>query len=104
VAKGAEAGHVPDLAIAGVVVVRVELTFVEEPAARAERLSFWHQQCTVMTVQTKVRDGSRQGPLYSPHAGQRSRPRGRPSGPAPARRPTSSAHRLAAAHGGVAEN
>src|SRR5229473_4743400 len=34
VAEGAEAGHVPDLAIAGVVVVRVELTFVEEPAAR----------------------------------------------------------------------
>src|SRR5260370_41287924 len=34
VAEGAEAGHGPDLAIAGAVVVRVELAFVEEPAAR----------------------------------------------------------------------
>src|SRR6266446_1344132 len=32
-AEAREAGHVPDLAIAGVVVVRVELAFVEEPLA-----------------------------------------------------------------------
>src|SRR5713101_5003659 len=33
-AEAREAGHVPDLAIASVVVVRVELACVEEPAAR----------------------------------------------------------------------
>src|SRR5258708_16484705 len=33
-AEGGEAGQVPDVAIGGVVVVGVELAFVEEPAAR----------------------------------------------------------------------
>ena len=33
-AEAREAGHVPDLAIARVVVVRIELACVEEPAAR----------------------------------------------------------------------
>jgi len=32
--EAGKAGDVPDLAIAGIVVVRVELAFVEEPAAR----------------------------------------------------------------------
>jgi len=56
-----------------------------------------------MTLPTKVGDGSRQRPRHSPHVGQRSRPRGRPSGPAPGQAADLIGRRLASALGQVAE-